>query len=417
MGMVHAAKKGELKNPSAEVKKAAKSISGSDAKKYAKTKHKGLPSKKKKACSEKTAGYRPDWDAIDADPDAHAEAINTYSKHVQAALGNLRQGEQADKLRAVIEYSAGQEMLRKHPNTPMKSTHSALPVALQRFTDPEGHQHGQDAYATYEHLLSRGTPERKARTQAMGYGYKEAAYFKGYLTKVAKKDDLPNKKEAARVIPRSEVPPPAPDPVPSSGGSTLRDSGGAFEVTPGLTLTLDDMVDFSAIQKDIDAFNKERSKDRMKIHAGALAGLGLGGGGSVLYDKLKGQKVNPRRAMIAALVGGALGSVAGGAAVAHGHLKNASYIEGYMTKSAERKKKKKKDDPMGVVDELAGLGGGIGGLVGGASIGSQAGGRVGAFLGGFAGTALGSAAAIAIARAAQRKQGIIQPPNLFGFAI
>jgi len=43
MGMVHAYKKGEMKNASPEVKKTAGEISGTEAKKFASTKHKGLP--------------------------------------------------------------------------------------------------------------------------------------------------------------------------------------------------------------------------------------------------------------------------------------------------------------------------------------------------------------------------------------
>ena len=48
MGMVHAAQKGELENPSKEVEKAADSMSDADAKDYASTKHKGLPNHVKK---------------------------------------------------------------------------------------------------------------------------------------------------------------------------------------------------------------------------------------------------------------------------------------------------------------------------------------------------------------------------------
>jgi hypothetical protein len=48
MGMVHAAQKGELDNPSAEVEKAADSMSDADAKDYASTKHTGLPNHVKK---------------------------------------------------------------------------------------------------------------------------------------------------------------------------------------------------------------------------------------------------------------------------------------------------------------------------------------------------------------------------------
>jgi len=43
MGMVHAAQKGDMENPSPEVAKAANSMSDTDAKDFASTKHKGLP--------------------------------------------------------------------------------------------------------------------------------------------------------------------------------------------------------------------------------------------------------------------------------------------------------------------------------------------------------------------------------------
>ena len=46
-GMVRAAQKGEMKNPSKEVLDVADDISTKDAKKFAKTKHKGLPEKVK----------------------------------------------------------------------------------------------------------------------------------------------------------------------------------------------------------------------------------------------------------------------------------------------------------------------------------------------------------------------------------
>ena len=46
-GMVRATQKGEMDSPSSEVAQAAASISTTDVKKFAKTKHKGLPEKKK----------------------------------------------------------------------------------------------------------------------------------------------------------------------------------------------------------------------------------------------------------------------------------------------------------------------------------------------------------------------------------
>ena len=47
MGMVYAYKKSDMKNASDEVKKIAKGMSLKDAKKFASTKHKGLPEYKK----------------------------------------------------------------------------------------------------------------------------------------------------------------------------------------------------------------------------------------------------------------------------------------------------------------------------------------------------------------------------------
>ena len=58
-GMVRAAQKGEMASPSPEVSKAASSMSKSDVKKFAKTKHKGLPNKVEVEEGHKTckAGY------------------------------------------------------------------------------------------------------------------------------------------------------------------------------------------------------------------------------------------------------------------------------------------------------------------------------------------------------------------------
>jgi hypothetical protein len=47
MGMVHATQKGDMKNPSSEIEKAADSMKKKDAKDFASTSHKGLPDHKK----------------------------------------------------------------------------------------------------------------------------------------------------------------------------------------------------------------------------------------------------------------------------------------------------------------------------------------------------------------------------------
>ncbi len=53
MGMVHAAQKGDMENPSPEVSKAADSMSDKDAKDFASTSHKGLPDHVKEALKQK----------------------------------------------------------------------------------------------------------------------------------------------------------------------------------------------------------------------------------------------------------------------------------------------------------------------------------------------------------------------------
>lgn len=53
MGAVLAAKRGDLKNPSKSVRRAAESMTEGDVRDFAKTKHKGLPERK----SEKKASW------------------------------------------------------------------------------------------------------------------------------------------------------------------------------------------------------------------------------------------------------------------------------------------------------------------------------------------------------------------------
>jgi hypothetical protein len=58
MGMVHAAQKGDMENPSPEVEKAADSISDKDAKDFASTKHDGLPDKVKEFIVKEARGLK-----------------------------------------------------------------------------------------------------------------------------------------------------------------------------------------------------------------------------------------------------------------------------------------------------------------------------------------------------------------------
>tara|TARA_Y100000992_G_scaffold294362_1_gene254017 strand:- start:143 stop:511 length:369 start_codon:yes stop_codon:yes gene_type:complete len=94
-GMVRAAQKGEMENPSPEVAKVASSASMSDVKKFAKTKHKGLP--EKKVSKEETKYDRYDKEKksfTKADKKMkHGKNWKQFTKDVDAAKNRLRKGE------------------------------------------------------------------------------------------------------------------------------------------------------------------------------------------------------------------------------------------------------------------------------------------------------------------------------------
>ena len=88
-GMVRAAQKGELEDPSPKVADVANDISVKDAKKFAKTKHKGLPEKKKMQEGISFTGWRKKASSImkktakkkhDYGRDAGAEAAKIMRK-------------------------------------------------------------------------------------------------------------------------------------------------------------------------------------------------------------------------------------------------------------------------------------------------------------------------------------------------
>ena len=112
--MVRAAQKGELENPSPEVADVANDISVKDAKKFAKTKHKGLPEKKKMqegitftgwrkkvaSAMKKTATEKKPEKAMDAGAKAKRMlARKVHAKYVSGSTENV-----PDDIRDHVEY-------------------------------------------------------------------------------------------------------------------------------------------------------------------------------------------------------------------------------------------------------------------------------------------------------------------------
>jgi hypothetical protein len=80
MGMVHAAQKGDLENPSKEVEKAADSMSDKDAKDFASTSHKGLPDKVKEIAIKEARGVKSIQNDYSKTVDAIEQTLELYKK-------------------------------------------------------------------------------------------------------------------------------------------------------------------------------------------------------------------------------------------------------------------------------------------------------------------------------------------------
>jgi hypothetical protein len=76
MGMVHAAQKGDMENPSPEVEKAADSMSDKDAKDFASTKHDGLPDHVKEFIVREVRGVK----TIHKE---YADVVDQIQKHLE----------------------------------------------------------------------------------------------------------------------------------------------------------------------------------------------------------------------------------------------------------------------------------------------------------------------------------------------
>ena len=104
-GMVRAAQKGEMENPSPEVAKAASSMSKPDVKKFAKTKHKGLPMKKESVFAGNYEGplYAPHPDLKERADTWHPDPEKDRK------LGGPGANQRAREDRAAAKSSSGQK--------------------------------------------------------------------------------------------------------------------------------------------------------------------------------------------------------------------------------------------------------------------------------------------------------------------
>ena len=128
MGMVHAYKKGEMSNASPKVKKAAKEMSDTEAKKFASTKHEGLPQHVKKKVQEETA-----CDSSEPQRDTRGDyaKANLIKNKLRSALGVKNPIVMVSNEEDVKEGEVIDERRREDRGTPRKPRDKAFELVAK----------------------------------------------------------------------------------------------------------------------------------------------------------------------------------------------------------------------------------------------------------------------------------------------
>ena len=167
-GMVRAAQKGEMKNPSSEILDVADDISVKDAKKMAKTKHKGLPEKvKEELVSERLGGkgYKPytsltgkkvsgDWEDSDrgAGNKAKKRAGGKVEKKSPTYQAYVLNKEGADYKTFMKDVQAAKDRVKKKTEDRKKKDASYVDRVKKgiRFYDKKGKGHIRGGKKVYD---------------------------------------------------------------------------------------------------------------------------------------------------------------------------------------------------------------------------------------------------------------------------
>jgi len=167
-GMVRATQKGEMKNPSSEILDVADDISVKDAKKFAKTKHKGLPEKKKMK------------EQFEIDKSAHKKA-QKKSKMRNLAIGNENPNEKA----AAEKKAGGPKLYGEEDNYSTKDSELKRTKkprdqrykTLHKATDDSGNIDVNEDLTSYKTFIKNAEDSRdKVKKKTDERKKKDAAY-------------------------------------------------------------------------------------------------------------------------------------------------------------------------------------------------------------------------------------------------
>ena len=172
MGMVHAAQKGDMENPSPEVQKAADSMSDKDAKDFASTSHKGLPDKVKEAIIKELRSVR----AIQTD---YAKVIDSMEKHLEAYKQSKGTPAEKQHIQQLKTLTAQKKKLAAELDAKVSGMYKDAELKVDEMNTTGN----VDGYGT-PHAFGKPEDEKsKGKRQADLTGYsvvKEGLYYVGY---------------------------------------------------------------------------------------------------------------------------------------------------------------------------------------------------------------------------------------------
>ncbi len=201
MGMVHAAQKGDMENPSPEVKKAADSMSDKDAKDFASTSHKGLPDKIKEVVLSELRSVR----AIQTD---YMKVIDSMEKHLELYKKSKGTPEEKQHIQHLKTLTAQKKKLAAELDAKVSGMYKDAELKVDEATTT-GDVAG---YGTPYAFGRKEDEEKKGKKQADLTGYsvvKEGLYYVGYNKgrgqgKGVFKDSYSSYKEAKKAVEKLE---------------------------------------------------------------------------------------------------------------------------------------------------------------------------------------------------------------------
>ena len=201
MGMVHAAQKGDMENPSPEVEKAADSMSDKDAKDFASTSHKGLPDKIKEIVLAELRSVR----AIQTD---YAKVIDSMEKHLELYKKSKGTPEEKQHIQHLKTLTAQKKKLAAELDAKVSGMYKDAELKVDEATTTGN----VDGYATPYAFGRKEDEDEKGKKQAALTGYsvvKEGLYYVGYNKgrgqgKGVFKDSYSSYKEAKKEVEKLE---------------------------------------------------------------------------------------------------------------------------------------------------------------------------------------------------------------------